>query len=129
LNALFSILPRYFEHSDARGSILGLINIGNWREMNLISSDADTVRGRHYHKSTLECFVILSGRIRVSFRRPNSDGTWEEASSDFVAGDVFIVEPLVEHTFYIQEMAQWINLLSQPVNSKILDFHKYENHE
>ncbi|NKD76841.1 cupin domain-containing protein [Haematospirillum sp. H1815] len=133
MSTLFSILPRFFEHTDARGSISGLINVGNWREMNLISSDIGAVRGRHYHKSTLECFVILSGRVHVTFRRPVGgdigDCTWEHASRDFIAGDVFIVKPMVEHTFHIQETAQWINLLSQPVDPQKPDFYRYENHE
>lgn len=129
MNNLFRILPRFFEHADARGSISGLINVGNWREMNLINSDAGAVRGRHYHKTTLECFVILSGRLHVAFRRPVGDGSWEHASHDFSTGDVFIVEPHVEHTFHIQETAQWINLLSQPVDPQKPDFYKYEIYE
>lgn len=129
MSSLFRILPRFFEHTDTRGSISGLLNEGNWREMNLICSDAGAVRGRHYHKTTLECFVILSGRIHVSFRKPLCYGTWEHANHDFSAGDVFIVEPLVEHTFHIRETAQWVNLLSQPVDPQNPDFYKYENHD
>lgn len=129
MSSLFRILPRFFEHADARGSISGLLNVGNWCEMNLICSDAGAVRGRHYHKTTLECFVILSGRINVVFRKPVGDGSWDHASHDFSAGDVFIVEPKVEHTFHIQERAQWINLLSQPVDPQNPDFYKYENYE
>lgn len=129
MSSLFRILPPYFDHADARGSITGLINIGNWEEVNLIVSDAGMVRGSHYHRSTLECFLILSGKIDVQFRKPYSDGTWEELSQVFVTGDVFIVEPLVEHTFYIQEPSQWINLLSQRMDPQKPDFHKYENLE
>lgn len=132
MNNLFSLIPRFFEHADARGSIAGLINVGNWREVNLICSDVGAVRGGHYHKSTLECFMILSGRIHVVFRRPVDDdirsGAWEQASHDFVAGDVFIVEPLVEHTFYIQEAARWMNMLSEPLDPQQPDFYRYEIH-
>lgn len=126
---MYRILPRYFEHKDARGSIAGLLNVGTWCEMNLIASDAGATRGRHYHKETKECFAILAGRIHVVFRRPLSSGGWEHAECTFIQGEVFIVEPFVEHTFYIQEASQWINLLSKPVDSQQPDFHKYADDE
>jgi dTDP-4-dehydrorhamnose 3,5-epimerase-like enzyme len=126
---MYQILPHYFEHKDARGSIAGLLNAGVWRELNLITSDAGAIRGRHYHKETRECFVILSGRIQVIFRRPISGSGWEQDEHIFSAGEVFIVEPGVEHTFHIQEPSQWLNLLSKPVDSQQPDFHKYTDDE
>ncbi len=122
---LFRRIEKYFEHGDARGSIIGIINTGTWREANLISSDTGAVRGRHYHKLTEECFVILSGKILVQFRKPipgESDLTDEAI---FLAGDVFIVNPLVEHTFEILETAQWINLLSVSMDGEHSDFYHY----
>jgi dTDP-4-dehydrorhamnose 3,5-epimerase-like enzyme len=123
---MYRHLPHYFEHRDARGSITGLLNEGNWREINLIASDAGTTRGRHYHKETLECFVVLTGKIHVMFRRPSPPGQWEQAECTFTTGDVFIVEPHVEHTFHILEKTQWINLLSTPVDTAHPDFYKYD---
>jgi dTDP-4-dehydrorhamnose 3,5-epimerase-like enzyme len=126
---MYRILPHYFEHKDARGSIAGLLNVGVWRELNLISSDAGATRGRHYHKTTQECFVLLVGRIHVVFRRPLSAGEWEQDERTFDAGAVFIVEPGVEHTFHIEEPSKWINLLSQPVDTEQPDFYKYADDE
>lgn len=127
MSDLFHIVPRYFEHVDARGSITGLLNIGVWREVNLISSDAGMTRGGHFHKVTEECFVILSGQIRVLFRKCNKPGEWRKEECLFGAGDVFIVRPWVEHTFVVLEKAQWINLLNMPVDQIQPDFHKYPN--
>nr|WP_250208040.1 cupin domain-containing protein [Curvibacter sp. CHRR-16] len=126
---MYRILPRYFEHKDARGSIAGLLNVGVWREMNLIASDAGATRGHHYHKETQECFVVLVGKIHVVFRRPLAGSGWEQKERIFVAGEVFIVEPTVEHTFHILEASQWINLLSKPVDTDQPDFHKYAGDE
>ena len=47
---MIEFIPNYIEYSDKRGSFLGLINFGNWKEINIICSEADTVRGDHYHK-------------------------------------------------------------------------------
>ena len=122
---LYKRIEQYFEHSDFRGSIKGLVNSGAWREVNLINSDAGAVRGRHYHKLTEECFVILAGKILVKFRRPVA-GRPDLCDEIIVKkGDVFIVNPLVEHTFEILEKAQWINLLSIAVDSEHSDFYKY----
>jgi mannose-6-phosphate isomerase-like protein (cupin superfamily) len=118
-------LGRYFTHSDARGSIEGLINTGTWREVNLIRSEAGVVRGRHYHKHAEECFIILSGRIKVDLRLPASGAADRSETLNVQAGDVFIVPPLVEHTFDILEDAVWINLMSIPMDANAPDFHKY----
>jgi mannose-6-phosphate isomerase-like protein (cupin superfamily) len=125
LNTLYQIIPHYFKSADARGNIVGLLNTGLWRELNLISSDAGVTRGGHYHKETEECFVILSGRIRVEFRIPVEAGGWFREEHLFGAGDVFIVKTQVEHTFFILEKAQWINLLTKPIDQEYPDFHKY----
>ena len=118
-----SIAP-YFSHKDARGSICGLLAEGAWREVNLITSEAGTTRGRHFQRDTEECYVILMGKIQVSLRLPTHSG--DQIDSVIVsAGDVFAVPPLVEHTFHVLENAQWINLLSKPMDSVQPDFHRY----
>ena len=125
MSCLFRRIPHYFHHADGRGEIAGLLNTGDWREVNLITSDAGVTRGRHYHLETEECFVILSGRIRVIFRKPLAGDQWCKAEQIFEVGDVFSVPPLVEHTFDILAKAQWINLLSRPVDPNQPDFHHY----
>lgn len=122
---LYRRLGRYFTHSDGRGSIDGLINTGRWGEVNLIRSDAGVIRGRHYHKNAEECFVILSGKIKVDLRFPVLGKADLRETLSVQTGDVFIVPPRVEHTFYILEAAVWINLMSIPMDPKSPDFHKY----
>ena len=114
----------YFLHTDARGSIRGLLAEGTWKEVNFITSEAGATRGRHYHRETEECFVILAGKIQVSLRRPTEAGDETEVVI-VCAGDVFAVPPTVEHTFDVLEDAQWINLLSKPMDSAVPDFHRY----
>lgn len=122
---LYRQIEHYFEHTDPRGTIVGLLNTGIWREVNLIASDAGAIRGGHYHKQTEECFLILSGSIRVKFRKPAEFGQDIKEEVLFQAGDVFIVHPLVEHIFEVLERASWINLLSIPMDAENPDFYKY----
>lgn len=125
LSSLYRTLPPYFSHSDSRGSITGLLNQGEWREVNLIASSAGVTRGRHYHAYTTECFIVLSGRIRVQFRRPAKNGNHTVEEREFGAGEVFLVPPLVEHTFDVLTEATWINLLSSAMDPENPDFHRY----
>ena len=127
MSEMISVIPRYFEHGDARGSIAGLINTGVWREINLISSDAGVTRGGHYHKNTEECFAILSGQVRVLLEKRDEHGEWLREEHLFTAGDVFIVHPWVVHTFVVTEKSQWINMLSTPIDQNQPDFYKYSN--
>jgi len=123
---LYRCVESYFQHSDFRGSIKGLLNSGTWHEVNLIASDSGSVRGGHYHKETEECFIILSGLILVTFRKPISGSLDQVDKIEFRGGDVFIVSTHVEHTFEIIEAAEWINLLSKPMDSQNPDFFKYQ---
>ena len=124
---LYRIIQNYFKHVDSRGSLVGLINIGSWGEVNIINSDAGTIRGGHYHKATEECFFILSGKILVKFRMPVKDNLDLIEEVVFNSGDVFIVHANVEHTFEVLEDSQWINLLDKPLDKEAPDFYRYKS--
>lgn len=112
---MIEILPPYMSFSDDRGSITGIINRGEWREFNLVTSRAGSKRGGHYHRETKELFIILEGRVDVSLIKVSADGfaTGEEASYSFKKGDAFIIAPFVCHSFSAAEDAVWINVLSK----------------
>lgn len=126
MNMLYNFVPSRNLHTDERGFITSLLNTGAWREVNIIHSDEGSVRGRHYHRETEECFIVLSGRIRVVFRLKTSQKEWLVEEREFKEGDVFIVYPLVEHTFHVLNKAKWINLLSTPLASQSPDFYRYD---
>ena len=46
----------------------GLINEGEWKELNFFSTKAGQVRGDHYHKNTDELFIILEGEIKIKLQ-------------------------------------------------------------
>lgn len=95
--------------SDIRGSFLGVVNEGQWQEVNYIESKAGTVRGNHYHKKTQELFFIISGEIHI-----NVKDVHDKSINEFIAkkGDIFIIEPYEIHTFNILRDSSWINALS-----------------
>lgn len=125
LSEMYQIIPSYFEHNDERGTVRGLLNSGVWKEINFISTEANCERGRHYHKETIECFIMLSGSVRVTFHRPKFDNGWQVEERVFTEGDVFKIFPGVEHRFVTEDKCEWINLLSIPFDKSNPDFHTY----
>jgi mannose-6-phosphate isomerase-like protein (cupin superfamily) len=115
-------LTPYFTRLDERGGFLGITQ-ERWAEVNFIETRADQVRGNHYHKETRELFFIVSGEIEVVIDDLNS-GKHSEFS--FSKGDVFIIEPYEVHTFRTRTDAQWINMLSKPMDTENPDFHQVD---
>jgi mannose-6-phosphate isomerase-like protein (cupin superfamily) len=122
---MLKVVERYFRTGDARGSLEGLVNFGEWRELNLVTSLAGAVRGGHYHLRARELFVILDGTIRVVTQRVEDGRLVGETEERKVGpGDVILVEPLVNHTFHILGDARWLNLLSIPMDPSAPDIHR-----
>ena len=56
---MIDFINSYFNHQDEKGSIVGLVNFGQWEELNIIESLKDAVRGGHYHLKTSELFIYI----------------------------------------------------------------------
>jgi dTDP-4-dehydrorhamnose 3,5-epimerase-like enzyme len=117
---MIKFIENYFSQKDERGQIKGLINFGEWQEFNLIFSEADTVRGGHYHEKTQELFIIIEGELNITLEDLNGNKEIYTVNG----GDVFLIMPLITHTFKIIKSARWINVLSQRHNPQNPDFHK-----
>ena len=123
---MIEFIPNYFEHSDKRGSFLGLINFGNWEEINFICSEAGTIRGNHYHENMDELFIILEGKIKIILQKVLGKKKLENKQKTFYVkeGDVFLIKKNVNHIFEIIEHSKWINVLSQKINKEKPDIHR-----
>ena len=80
---MIEFIPNYTKHSDKRGYFRGLINFGNWEEINFICSEAGTIRGNHYHENTDELFVILDGKIKIILQKVLSKKDLEKKQEIF----------------------------------------------
>lgn len=116
-------LSTYFNKVDERGGFWGITQ-DSWAEVNFIETRAEQIRGNHYHKETRELFFIISGEIDVVVDDLNSGKHFELSVSK---GDIFIIEPYEVHTFRTKTDAQWINILSKPVDQQNPDFHRVAN--
>lgn len=115
---MVEFITNYFQHDDGRGSIKGLVNFGDWKELNLIDSEPGEIRGNHYHENTDELFVILDGLIKIKTQEVSSDCLIGEVEEFKVkAGDVFLIKKNINHIFEIIEPSRWINALSVRTDS------------
>ncbi len=123
---MIKILELYFLFEDERGFLKGLINFGNWHEINLIYSQANSIRGNHYHKETEEIFIILDGKIKVTLFKVCDDVIDIDSKKEYIfeKEQVFLVEKNVLHIFEILEDARWINILSKKTDPKNPDFYR-----
>ena len=118
---MIEFINSYFNHVDERGSIVGLVNFGQWEELNIIESLKNAVRGGHYNLKTSELFIILEGRIEVFLENINQGKT---RIVEVNAGDVFLIKPRIIHTFTILENSRWINCLSKKIDPNNKDFYR-----
>ncbi len=123
---MIEFISNYFEHSDERGSFQGLVNFGNWKEINIISSEAHSIRGNHYHKYTDELFIILEGRIKITLQNvlTNKKLGKKKKTFEVLKGDVFFIKKNVNHIFETIEFSKWINVLSMKTNKKKPDINR-----
>ena len=123
---MIEFIPNYTKHSDKRGYFRGLINFGNWEEINFICSEAGTIRGNHYHENTDELFIILEGKIKIILQKVlvKKDLANNRKTFNVKEGDVFLIKKNVNHIFEIIEHSKWINVLSQKINEEKPDIHR-----
>ena len=122
---MIKFYSNYFKKEDPRGKILGLIDQGNWKELNYFSTEPGQVRGNHYHKKTDELFIILKGKLKIQLTRVSVNGELEGESKSFTVkqGDVFVIPKMVYHVFNIIEKSEWINGLSLKMDIRLPDIH------
>jgi quercetin dioxygenase-like cupin family protein len=113
-----TILETYRQFTDSRGEIRGVINDGQWEEINYVETAAHAVRGGHYHRDTRELFLILRGSVRVRTRARHGAHIEEHV---FDAGSIFVVEPWEAHWFEAVTPCAWINVLSKRIDQDAPD--------
>lgn len=87
-----------FVFENEAGSLKQLVHDG-WKQVNVITSTAGSIRGNHYHKYNIESFYVINGTFKLIVW--NGD---EREEYQIKAGDMFLVYPYVFHVFeYIDD--------------------------
>lgn len=114
------IFEPYKKIEDRRGSFLGIVNSGNWEEVNFVETMAGQVRGGHFHKEIRELFFIIEGEIDITIA-----GLTGGESHNYTVGpgSIFVIEPFEVHTFTCRTTCKWINVLSKRIDDQFHDIH------
>ena len=122
---MITFLKNHFSVTDSRGKMTGLINQGNWQELNLFKTLPNQLRGSHYHKFTDELFIILKGKIKIHLTKvtEKSELIGKTKYINVSKGDVFIIPKLTYHIFEMIEETEWINALSIRLDKENPDIH------
>ena len=92
-----------FKHIDDRGTICQILSIPN-SQVNYLFTKKGAIRGDHYHKKNREYFFVISGKVQITAYSVKEPGEKEERV--FEAGDLFLVEPYLMHSFVFLEDTQ-----------------------
>ena len=88
-----------FVHKDNRGALTQIVSKGKWGQVNYIESQAGAIRGNHYHEINRELFYIINGKFILILENEGKEMKYE-----ILSGDMFIIEPFVNHSFeYLQK--------------------------
>ena len=80
-----------FQFEDSRGELIQLVHSGQ-EQMNILYSNAGTIRGGHCHKESEESFYVVSGMVTLEARKGN-----ETETKMFGKGDFFTIPRNVIH--------------------------------
>lgn len=117
-NNFIKFIKPDFIHSDSRGFLVQLCSKGKWSQVNFIKSEQGSKRGNHYHQINRELFYVINGRFNLTLEIDGDKFTY-----DIIAEDMFIIEPLVRHSFEYIEETMIITMYDKGVE---LDFGKMD---
>ena len=98
-----------FVFENEAGCLKQLVHDG-WKQINVITSVAGSIRGGHYHKHNRECFYIINGSFKLTVWKDDIKEEYE-----IKAGDMFIMPENVYHTFEYHEDTTLIGMYDNGV--------------
>ena len=107
--SLIRFLSPDFKFENENGLLLQLVH-GGWKQVNVIFSKKNGIRGGHFHKFNREAFYVISGAFNLRISKDNIDEKYE-----IKAGDFFLICENVIHTFEYTEDTWLVSMYSKGV--------------
>lgn len=106
---LLEIVEPNFKFKDQRGELVQLVR-KDYKQVNVIFSLKNVLRGNHYHKINSELFYVISGKLKLHVKK-------EELSEEYIfsKGDMFKIPPYVLHSFYYEEDTWLVSMYDKGV--------------
>jgi dTDP-4-dehydrorhamnose 3,5-epimerase-like enzyme len=106
---LIEYLQPDFTFEDDRGSLNQLAHEG-YKQVNVVYSKAGVLRGNHYHKENKEVFYVIRGSFNLTVSKKGIEEKYH-----FGEGQMFLVPPMVMHSFQYLEDTDLIAMYDQGV--------------
>tara|TARA_Y100000768_G_scaffold388882_1_gene388234 strand:+ start:606 stop:977 length:372 start_codon:yes stop_codon:yes gene_type:complete len=115
-----NFIKPYFKFEDKRGSIKGIFNNYKIEEVNLIKSNPNTIRGKHYHKNTQEILYVIKGELELYFANLKNKNKIKKKIL-VKEGQTVIIRPYEYHWSFNKKKAQWMNFLTKRFKKRAPD--------
>lgn len=102
-----------FSFVDKRGFLFQVVHNG-YRQINILFSKRDVVRGGHYHKKCNEAFFVISGSVNVTACLND-----EKEEKMFKKGDFFIISKEIVHSMKFPEDCLMLQMYDIPVTDEL----------
>ena len=95
---LVTLLKPNFVLNNEKGNLTQLVRDG-WKQVNVIFSPKNSIRGNHFHKLNKEAFYVITGKFKLTLIEGE-----EKEETEFSEGDMFMISPGQIHIFdYIED--------------------------
>jgi dTDP-4-dehydrorhamnose 3,5-epimerase-like enzyme len=119
---MFSIIKKYAGFSDDRGEFCGVLNEGNWGEVNYVFTKKGAIRGNHFHKNVVEIVFLLKGEMTVEVSDIKDSNILETVH--LKAGEGIRLEPYLYHVMKYDTDCEQLSILDQPFEENNPDIHR-----
>ena len=109
---IITFLKPEFIHQDSRGSIQQLVSEG-WKQINVNTCSANSIRGGHHHKNNREAFFVVSGKFNLKLKSGDKILEFLMEKEDF-----FVIEKNVSHSCELTEDTLWVAIYDVGVIEK-----------
>ncbi|MDO8659938.1 MAG: WxcM-like domain-containing protein [Candidatus Parcubacteria bacterium] len=121
---------KYIKKIDPRGAFQEIYKCENlndkWKQISICSINPGQTRGSHFHKETLEKYIVIEGKMFVEtfhVERNNSYSKIELSNeNDFLDNEIDLM-PMVHHTVYSEQGCKFLVL-----SSKVFDFNSTDTY-
>ncbi len=115
------MIQYYNQKTDERGGFYGVLNSGNWREVNYFRTRSGAIRGNHFSKETTEVVFLLKGEAKVDLVDVNNLN--DCATFILREGHGVEIAPYVFRRFQYLADSETIALLDRPFDPLNPDLH------
>lgn len=101
-------------HTDDRGAIFRLMDNPDIQSILYVTSEADVIRGNHYHKTTTQWVFVLEGQFTIRLEHDSGADKSHRDQVKMNPGDMLMIPSGVPHAFEFHNYSEFIEITDKP---------------